>query len=157
MALPSSGSITLGMVAAELGIGLPLSLGDSRVRTLAGVPSGPISLGQLRGKSAVATLSASGNNSYGYGSSNNAGIVSAYPSVNVSGGTGAKSFTWSVLSASSPADISGANTQYPTVSKSFAKLSQGFTTVYLRCVISDSSGSVTVDNIVAELEWSSTV
>jgi hypothetical protein len=46
-----TGNITLGNVAAELGIGLPLTIGDGRCRALAGVPSGPITLGQLRGKS----------------------------------------------------------------------------------------------------------
>lgn len=59
MTLPASGPITLGQVAAELGIGLPLSLGDPRVRALAGVPSGPISLGQLRGKSAYTAMAGS--------------------------------------------------------------------------------------------------
>lgn len=46
-----TGDITLGNVATELGVGLPLTLGDSRVRSLAGVSSGPITLGQCRGKS----------------------------------------------------------------------------------------------------------
>lgn len=54
MALPLEGPITLGMVAAELGLELPLQLGDARVRALAGKPEGPISLGDLRGKSAYA-------------------------------------------------------------------------------------------------------
>lgn len=52
MALPTTGAITLGMVAVELGISLPLSLGDARVRALAGKPTGAITLGDLRGKSA---------------------------------------------------------------------------------------------------------
>ncbi len=51
MALPT-GDITMGQVAAELGIALPLALGDSRVRALAGIPSGDITLGSLRSKSA---------------------------------------------------------------------------------------------------------
>lgn len=49
MTLPM-GDISVGMVATEIGASLPLNLGDSRVRALAGVASGPISLGQLRGK-----------------------------------------------------------------------------------------------------------
>lgn len=53
MTLQSVRPISIGNVATELGIGLPLSLGDSRVRTLAGVPSGAISLGQLLGKSNI--------------------------------------------------------------------------------------------------------
>ena len=51
MALPSSGSITMAMIATELGISpTGLSLNDSRVRTLAGVPSGAISMAILYGK-----------------------------------------------------------------------------------------------------------
>ena len=56
MALPSSGSITMAMIATELGISpTGLSLNDSRVRTLAGVPSGAISMANLYGKSNIPT------------------------------------------------------------------------------------------------------
>lgn len=51
MALPSSGPITMAMVAAEIGISASgLSLNDSRVRTLAGRPSGSVSFANLLGK-----------------------------------------------------------------------------------------------------------
>ena len=54
MTLPSSGPITMAQVAAELGISASgLSLNDSRVRQLAGKPSGAISMADLRGKSSV--------------------------------------------------------------------------------------------------------
>ena len=54
MALPSSGPITMAQVAAELGISASgLSLDDSRVRQLAGKPSGAISMADLLGKSSV--------------------------------------------------------------------------------------------------------
>jgi len=42
MALPTSGTITLAMIAAELGVGLPLDLNAANVRALAGKPSGNI-------------------------------------------------------------------------------------------------------------------
>lgn len=53
MALPSSGSISLSQVAVELGrsSSATTSLGESAVRTLAGVASGAISLYNLYGKS----------------------------------------------------------------------------------------------------------
>lgn len=52
MALPSSGSISIAQVATELGLSLPLDLNDSRVRTLAGKPTGNITLpNDLWGKS----------------------------------------------------------------------------------------------------------
>lgn len=72
MALPSSGPITMAQVAAELGISASgLSLDDSRVRQLAGKPSGAISFADLLGKSSVwvATLTPAKVASYttGYG------------------------------------------------------------------------------------------
>lgn len=42
MALPTSGNITIAMIAAELGVGLPLDLNASNVRELAGKPTGSV-------------------------------------------------------------------------------------------------------------------
>lgn len=55
MALPASGTITLNDVHVELGAtsGTAVSLGDSDVRSLAGISSGQISLANLHGKSAL--------------------------------------------------------------------------------------------------------
>ena len=44
MTLPSSGSISIAQIATELGLSLPLSLDDSRVRALAGKPSGSLTM-----------------------------------------------------------------------------------------------------------------
>lgn len=44
MTLPSSGAISMAMVAAEIGTVLPLSMTDSRVRQLIGKPTGPVVL-----------------------------------------------------------------------------------------------------------------
>jgi len=52
MTIKSSGTISIADIATELGIGANgLGLNDSRVRSLAGIPSGPISLASLYGKS----------------------------------------------------------------------------------------------------------
>ena len=53
MTLQSSGAISLGNVNTELGRSATatISLGETAVRTLAGVPSGTISLSNLYGKS----------------------------------------------------------------------------------------------------------
>ena len=53
MALPSSGSITMAQVNVELGkaANAGITMNDSAVRALAGVPSGAISMSNLHGKS----------------------------------------------------------------------------------------------------------
>lgn len=56
MTLPASGQISISQVSVELGraSNATTSLGESAVRTLAGVPSGAISMSNLWGKSNVA-------------------------------------------------------------------------------------------------------
>lgn len=75
MPLPSTGAINLGQVNVELSKGatVPISLGDTAVRALAGKPSGPVSLGDLRGKAmnkwqftVQSSNGLSGNDVYGY-------------------------------------------------------------------------------------------
>lgn len=71
MTLPSSGPITMAMIAAELNISASgLSLNDSRVRALAGKTSGAISFADLRGKTSLIIR-----------------LVSSSPSANGPGGT----------------------------------------------------------------------
>lgn len=54
--LPTTGRITLADINRELGrpVNAPITLNDPAVRALAGVQSGKISLGSLRGKLAPA-------------------------------------------------------------------------------------------------------
>lgn len=65
MTLQAARPISLGDVLAELQIAnpsrtRPISLGDADVRALAGKPSGPISLGDLLGKSSFIALTGAG-------------------------------------------------------------------------------------------------
>lgn len=158
MSLPPFGSaISLGDVLVELrnanpGRSYPISLGDADVRALAGKPSGDISLTDLYGKSAVTALTASGNNDTGYASSMSApGSVSAYPSVSYAGGSGTKTFQWSVLSSTASVTLLNPNNAQCEVRRSYTKNATISVQAYLRCVVSDATGSVTVDNIVADL------
>lgn len=160
MSLPPFGSaISLGDVLAELrsanaGRGLPISLGDADVRALAGKPSGDISLTDLYGKSAVTLLTVTGNNDTGHATTTySAGSVSAYPSVSYAGGSGTKTFQWSVLSSTDSVQLINPNNAQCEVRHSYLKNSSGSAIAYLRCVVSDSTGTVTVDNIVADLSW----
>lgn len=109
MALPT-GDITLGQVATELGAALPLTMGDSRVRALAGVASGPISLGQLRGKSAYSPPTATMNSSLVGEVAANPGdqvTVSVQGAVTVSGGEAPFSVVWTRTGGSSQISVSG--------------------------------------------------
>lgn len=160
MSLPAFGSpISLGDVLVELrnanaNRGYPISLGDADVRALAGKPSGDISLTDLYGKSAVSALTVTGNNDSGHAASTySAGSVSAYPSVTIAGGSGTKTIQWSILSTTNSVELLNANNAQCQVRRSYTKNSTGNAIAYLRCVVSDSTGTVTVDNIVADLQW----
>lgn len=154
MTLPTSGPISLGMVAAELGIPLPLSLGDPRVRALAGKPSGPISLGDLRGKSAVPPFSLIGNsasNSANTQFSN--GTVSCSPSVTSNGGSGTVSYSWVVLSNPNNATVNLGSGPSVIVSKSYLRNENGYAQVQLRCTATDQTGQQRTADVVGILEW----
>lgn len=162
MTLPASGNLTLGMVAAELGLGLPISLGDTVVRNLAGVPSGPISMSNLYGKSAGGTAPpASGpltvQTTGGYGQSNtygSSGIVACQVSATVSGGTGTITHLWEFTSNPGQFTLTGANGANATVSKSYSRYSSGSAQAVLRYTARDSAGAVVVAYpVYAELEW----
>lgn len=155
MTLPTSGVITLGMVASELGIGLPLSLGDPRVRALAGVPSGQISLGQLRGKSAVGPLTLTGMNAYNSADTQlGGGTVSCNPSVYSAGGVEPKTYAWSVLSNPRPLAVSLTSGTSVTAQFTYTKNATGSGEVTLRCTVTDGAGTQRTADVTGTLEWS---
>lgn len=155
MTLPASGAISIGQVAAELGIGLPLSLGDSRVRTLAGVATGPISLSNLYGKSNGTPLAATSQSDSNYADSSvSGGTVGCSPSVAAGGGTGPYTYAWSFTSNPSGCALANSTSAAPTVSKSYTKSAVGSASATLQCVITDSAAaSITKTGITADLGW----
>jgi len=155
MTLPASGPISIGMVAAELGIGLPLSLGDPRVRALAGKPSGPISLGDLRGKSATPPFSLTANNASQTADTRfSDGTVSCSPGVTRVGGSGTVSYSWVVLSNTNNATVTLGNSSSVTISKTYRKNENGFAQVQLRCTATDQTGQQRTADVTGSLEWS---
>lgn len=153
MTLPASYPISMSQINTELGraSNATTSLTESAVRTLAGVPSGAISFGNLLGKS---SLSASGVNDFrSYSTTAAAGTASAFPSVNRSGGTGSYTYSWSFTSNPQGASLSNSTSQTPTVSMSFAKNSTGGFSAVLQCVVTSGGSSVTVSNINAGADW----
>lgn len=152
--IPLDGPVSIGRVAQELGIPLPLSLGDSRVRALAGKPSGPISLGDLRGKSAIPPFSLTANNASQTADTRfSDGTVSCAPGVTRVGGTGTVSYSWVVLSNPSNATVTLGNGPSVTVSKSYRRNENGFAQVQLRCTGVDQAGQQRTVDVVGTLEW----
>lgn len=160
MALPGSGPISIGMVAGELGIGLPLSLGDSRVRSLAGTVSGPISLGQLRGKSAYTpmTVTASSTSSGPVSSESSGGTVGGTSSAGVSGGVGPYTYSWNIIENTNAVQVGPTDGSSITGTKSFAKLSNGSASLEVSVTVTDSTArSVTSQPAIIELYWGAAV
>lgn len=153
MALPSTGPINMNQVMTELGIavGSRLDFHDSRVRTLAGRPSGAISMADLRGKSAYTPMtlalysSETGNNdpmewfpqsdppsSYSY----NCGITAA-----VFGGIGP--FTYSFSKGSGLGILTySAQSEYATWTVTVPRFNEPgiLTSTPITCAVTDSTG-----------------
>lgn len=94
MALPTSGAISMDDIKAELGISGELELTDSRVRALAGIGSGPITLpNDLWGKSArsISIYFAGGGRVYDGGQNYHDQIVFG---VQASDGASPSSYEW---------------------------------------------------------------
>lgn len=148
MTTPASNPISLTNVAAELGISANgIELGQANVRTLAGVPSGPISLTNLLNKSAGTALSANATPTTVSGSCTGASTCTAdstSASCAAGGGTGTYTYLWQLVSGDSSITpvsstsastvfrrTNGATTGSPTVSA-----------VY-RCRVIDNNGAGT--------------
>lgn len=163
MTTPTSGAITIGQAAAEAGVGLPASLGDAALRALAGVPSGPISLGDLYGKSAgtppaaPSPLTVQTQDGSGYAdSSTAAGAVSCQVTATVTGGTGTITHLWEFISNPGQATLSNSNSASARVSRNYARYSSGSAEAQLRYTVRDSTGAqVVAQPVTATLEWNS--
>ncbi len=160
MTIRTTPPISLSDVMAELrtsnpGRAYPISLGDADVRALAGVPSGPISLSDLYGKSSYLPMTVTATASSDFkNSAASAGTVNGTAAANVSGGKGAKQYRWVVLSNPGGASISGTTSSQLGASKSYARYSTGSADVQARCDVTDETGATASSGVVTvSLTW----
>lgn len=171
MTIRGTPPLSLSDVMAELrtanpGRAYPIAVGDSDVRALAGIASGPIDLGNLYGKTAgVVTpppptpspLTVQTQDGSGYATSTNTGgTVSCQVSAAVSGGTGTITHLWEFVSNPGQFTLSNSNSATARVSRTYTRYSSGAADAELRYTARDSAGAVVVAQpVIANLEWNS--
>lgn len=165
MTLPVSGAMGLLDVLAELklanpGRSLPISLGDTDVRALAGKPSGAIALSDLRGKSAQPALAAYTVSDFGqqYDSTLSGGDARTFPRVAVTAGTAPYTYSWSLRAGSDPNVVIrlDGTTANPTIGRTFFRKASGVYDVLVDCRVRDAAGGDITVTAGASAEWSST-
>lgn len=150
MTLQASGAISLGNVDVELGqtATTPISMGSGSPRTLAGVPSGAISMSNFYSKSngTALTVSASPANPSATRATNTTGSVSVNSTATATGGSGTGfTYSWAYVSGTS-FTITNGGTATATFSTTVAP-NDNFVGVY-RCTATDSIGGAGHTNTV---------
>ena len=143
MTLPSTGPISLANVNVELGLSSTtnISLNQTNVRTLAGVPSGTISLSNLYGKTFAPTISISPDplqtTISGGGS-----VTSGAATATASGGAGGYTYAWTYVSGDSFTINSptSASTTFTTT-----LVSGGYKLGNYRCTVTSGGATASAD------------
>ena len=151
MTMPGSGTISMAQINVEIGRAgnAVISLGESAVRTLAGVQSGSISLSQFYGRSSYTPMTGTGVDGLAEGVAAGTQYTgSCYPYVTVSGGSGGYTFAWSFISANGSTLVNPTSSN-PTVRHTIGKFGWSGTST-LQCVITDNtSHQITVSPVNA--------
>lgn len=159
MTTPTSGNISLTDIMNELrvsnsGRAYPITLGDTDVRTLAGVSSGTITFSNLYNKSSYTNMVLTGvNGSSIVSSGTSGGTCTCQPGVTVANGLGPFTYSWS-FTTQAGTTLTNATSQYCNISKTYLIHTTGSATAVLTCTVTDStSNTATVTGVQAYLEW----
>jgi hypothetical protein len=155
MPLPNGTTISMSQVNTELSRAstATISLGETAVRNLAGVPSGAISMSNLWGKSAYTPMSLSYTGGIGeaFGPCQ---TVSASATVSVANGVGPFSYVWTRTSGStSPTSASSGSTSSRThsLTASLYLCPNGEASSTYSVVVTDSTNATASINVLYNL------
>lgn len=159
MALNSSGPISLGGSTAGQSINLELgksataqiSLNDTDVRALAGVPSGAIIVPtNFYGKSSM-SVSATDVSGSAAAFASSGPVSSNNTSTTVTGGTAPFTFSWTRVSGSTVPQVSSATAQNPNWFNNNTP-EGGYSAVW-RVTVTDANSNTATDDINVTLQW----
>lgn len=148
MTLPT-GSLSAQQIVDELRVVNPgrvraISLQEADVRALAGVPSGPISFNDLRGKTSYVAMSGSVPNVSDYATISTGNYDFPVDIVVLrAGGLAPFSYTWTKLSGSAAGTLTAANAADTTAVFGINRFAESGTvlTMEAQCVVTDATGA----------------
>ncbi|MEJ7804297.1 MAG: hypothetical protein WKG03_00020 [Telluria sp.] len=139
----------MAQVRAELGLSGPISFGQAEVRTLAGAPSGAISLANLHNKSAYTPMTVVGHDVYvDEAAPGTAYTGNWYPAVTrTAGGVGPFTYAWTFISGASAFTLVTANAAQAQIRRGVTKFGT-HAVATMSCRVTDTFNGQFVDRTV---------